>query len=280
MTDRLVTLLQRFELRAHVFQAGPFDHASHYPARPGTAYLHVLKSGRLRITDAHGAQRVVGEPCALLCTGTAAHALEPADDRASMVCAAFEFGLGYGNPLLDALPGITSLQLDEAGDLGNIAERLFIEAEGHHCGRDAILDRLMEVCVIVFLRELMERRALKLGLLAGLADPKLAKAITALHAEPANRWTLDMLAAAAGMSRARFAVRFRDVVGLTPGNYIAAWRIGLAQSLLLRGQAINVVAEAVGYASASALSRAFSAKFGRSPSAWLRESRSATAPGT
>jgi AraC-like DNA-binding protein len=133
----------------------------------------------------------------------------------------------------------------------------------------------MEVCLIVFLRELMDRRELKLGLLAGLADPKLAKAITALHAEPANHWTLAMLAAAAGMSRARFAAHFHDVVGMTPGSYIAAWRIGLAQSLLLRGQAINVVTEAVGYASASALSRAFSAKFGIPPSAWLRRSRSA-----
>jgi AraC-like DNA-binding protein len=278
MTDRLVTLLERFELRAHVFQAGPLDHASDYPPRPGVGYLHVLESGRLRITDGHREQHIVTAPCALLFTGVAAHALEPADDTVAMVCAAFEFGLGSGNPLLDALPEMTLLRLHEAGDLGNIAERLFIEADGDHCGRDAILDRLMEVCLIVFLRELMERRELKLGLLAGLADPKLAKAITALHGEPAKHWTLAMLATAAGMSRARFAARFRDVVGMTPGSYIAVWRLGLAQSLLLRGEAINVVAEAVGYASASALSRAFSAKFGRSPSAWLRGSRAAREP--
>jgi AraC-like DNA-binding protein len=72
------------------------------------------------------------------------------------------------------------------------------------------------------------------------------------------------------MSRARFAVRFKNIVGKTPGQYLAEWRLGLAQSLLRRGKPIKLIADEVGYSSASALSRAFTALRGVSPSQWLR----------
>jgi AraC-like DNA-binding protein len=72
------------------------------------------------------------------------------------------------------------------------------------------------------------------------------------------------------MSRARFAVNFRDTVGMTPGEYLGEWRLGLAQSLLRRGKPVNVVAHEVGYANASALSRAFTARRGVAPTAWLK----------
>ena len=78
------------------------------------------------------------------------------------------------------------------------------------------------------------------------------------------------LAAEAGMSRARFAVKFRDTVGMTPGSYLSEWRLGLAQSLLRRGTPVNVVADEVGYANASALSRVFTARKGEPPTAWVR----------
>ena len=74
----------------------------------------------------------------------------------------------------------------------------------------------------------------------------------------------------AGMSRSAFASTFRGVLGQTPGQYLQAWRITLAQQALLAGKPIKVVASDVGYGSEAALSRAFSAYAGLSPRAWKR----------
>ena len=122
----------------------------------------------------------------------------------------------------------------------------------------------------------MDQKHLQSGLLAGLAEPRLAKAIQAIHTQPAHAWSVETLATVAGMSRARFAASFSTIVGLTPGGYLSEWRIGIAQTLLRRGKPLQNIASAVGYGSASALSRAFSAQLGLSPKEWLkRDSASA-----
>jgi transcriptional regulator GlxA family with amidase domain len=151
-------------------------------------------------------------------------------------------------------------------------EVLFREAFEDHCGRQAILDRLAEVLIIQLLRELMDQQRIELGLLAGLSDPRLAKAINAMHADPGRAWTLAELASIANMSRARFAIRFRETVGTTPMGYISEWRLSIARSLLRRGKSVQVIAVEVGYASASALSRAFAAHTGLSPREWQKRS--------
>lgn len=84
-----------------------------------------------------------------------------------------------------------------------------------------------------------------------------ARAINAMHAEPSRAWSLGQLASTAAMSRARFAAKFRETVGTTPMAYLTEWRVGVAQSLLRRGKPVQAVADQVGYANASALSRAF-----------------------
>jgi AraC-like DNA-binding protein len=106
----------------------------------------------------------------------------------------------------------------------------------------------------------------------GLADPRLANAIAAIHERPEHPWSLEELAAAAGMSRARFAVHFREIVGVTPFDYLADWRIGMAQTLLKRGKPLKIVAPSVGYASSTALTRVFTQRVGVSPTQWLRGS--------
>lgn len=69
----------------------------------------------------------------------------------------------------------------------------------------------------------------------------------------------------AGMSRARFALRFRAIAGDTPADYPASWRIMTAQRLLKRGLLLKHVANDVGYGSAGALTRALVRKLGFSP---------------
>jgi AraC-like DNA-binding protein len=89
-----------------------------------------------------------------------------------------------------------------------------------------------------------------------------------MHEAPARDWTLDELAGVAGMSRSVFAGQFREAIGLTPGQYLQGWRVGLAQQALKRGRPLKVVAGEVGYGSEAALSRAFKAHVGLSPRAW------------
>lgn len=271
MQDRLVWLLEHFELRARVFQAGALNCGAEFSAHAGLGHLHVLQAGRVAIVPQGQAPLELDEPSALFFMSPTAHRIRPLENRVSMVCATFEFGLGEGNPLLQALPRLTVLRLKDAPLLELTMRQLFSEAEGAHCGRQGVLDRLCEIALILMFRDLMDRRQLEVGLLAGLADPQLAQAITVMHADPGHNWTLEELAQAAGMSRARFAVRFRDVVGMTPGDYLGEWRVGLAQSMLLKGKPLKLVAGDVGYGSASALSRAFAARRGRSPTQWLRE---------
>ncbi len=45
-------------------------------------------------------------------------------------------------------------------------------------------------------------------------------------------WTVAELASAAGMSRSAFALRFRQIVGETPLEYLTRWRIYKAAVLL------------------------------------------------
>ncbi|WP_290593104.1 AraC family transcriptional regulator [Arenimonas sp. SCN 70-307] len=89
-----------------------------------------------------------------------------------------------------------------------------------------------------------------------------------MHDEPATPWTLETLAARAGMSRSRFTEVFSQVVGETPAAYLAQYRITLAQQALLRGEGLERITQQVGYGSAAALSRAFSAVCGATPRAW------------
>jgi AraC-like DNA-binding protein len=49
-----------------------------------------------------------------------------------------------------------------------------------------------------------------------LVDARLAPSLEALHRQPESAWTVETMAAIAGMSHARFADHFRTTVGPTP----------------------------------------------------------------
>jgi AraC-like DNA-binding protein len=58
-------------------------------------------------------------------------------------------------------------------------------------------------------------------------------------------------------------------VGQSPAEYLAQWRLALAQAQLRQGRAVKAIAGELGYANASALSRLFAHKLGASPRHWL-----------
>ncbi len=267
--DRLDALLQRFHLEARLFHAGPLCGSHDFDAAQGVGHLHLIRSGEVRIHNG-GARAVhVTVPSLVLYPSPMDHRLvtDPLEG-AQMACASVRFGAGPANPIVSALPPFVVIPIAALDGLGPSLELLFAEAFGKSCGRLAAVNRLFEVVLIQVLRYAMVAGRTSTGMLAGLANPGLARAMVAMHEKPRHEWTLEELAARAGMSRSRFAGAFRETVGMTPGNYLAEWRITVAQDLLRRGRALKIVAHEVGYGSPAALSRAFRGKTGKSPREW------------
>ena len=139
--------------------------------------------------------------------------------------------------------------------------------------RHVVLQRLLELLLIEALRSMAICNACP-GVMSGLADERLAGAIRAIHARPADNWTVAGLAKAAALSRSAFFVRFRQAIGVAPMVYLLTWRMALAKNLL-RDKSMTVadVAERVGYSSASSFSVAFTRYVGISPGKYEQEER-------
>jgi AraC-like DNA-binding protein len=171
---------------------------------------------------------------------------------------------GAANPLMAALPARVSLPVRDP-ETRAILDVFIAEAGGGRCGSAKVLERLAEVLVIRLMRQQIEQGDAEPGVLAGLADPRLSRAIVALHEDPGRPWSNADLAVVAGMSLSRFADAFRQTVGETPQSYLRRWRMTLARQDMDRGARVQVVARRYGYASSEALARAFYRQFGVNP---------------
>jgi AraC-like DNA-binding protein len=97
----------------------------------------------------------------------------------------------------------------------------------------------------------------------------LSPALARLHAEPARRWSITELAAAAAVSRSALDSRFRQLLGISPIRYLTDWRMHIAQEMLATTETtIVAIARRVGYESEQAFSRAFKRLHGCPPSVW------------
>lgn len=93
------------------------------------------------------------------------------------------------------------------------------------------------------------------GWLFGVVDKQLGPAISAVHADPAYRWTLQALAERAHMSRSAFAQKFRETIGTSPMEYVTRWRMLLAGDRLENSNdPVSVTSLSLGYESESAFS--------------------------
>ena len=121
-------------------------------------------------------------------------------------------------------------------------------------------------------RRHLETMAAQTGWLGGLHDPLVARTLSLLHEAPAKHWTLEGLAAQTGSSRSVLVERFAHFVGRPPIQYLTQWRMQRATRLLAEPGArkVTAVAEAVGYESEAAFSRAFKKCLGMAPAVWRR----------
>ncbi|MEV5506764.1 AraC family transcriptional regulator [Streptomyces orinoci] len=176
-----------------------------------------------------------------------------------------------GRRLLDALPG---LLVRPARDAPRTLITLLAEEIGRaEPGQTAVLDRILDLLLVSVVRSwLAEAGSGAPAWLRAQRDPVAGPALRLLHQEPARPWTVALLAAEVGVSRAALARRFGTLVGEPPMAYLTQWRLALAADLLREPEAtLEAVARRVGYGSAFALSAAFKRVRGVSPRSY-RES--------
>ncbi|RUL69438.1 AraC family transcriptional regulator [Dyella choica] len=277
--DRLSGVLERFRVQAQLHHSGALCGLNHFDACEGHGYLHVLRRGQLKVSHP-GARDVpksmhFDQPTLLLYPRPFTHRFHnPPVEGSDFTCARLNFDGGSYNPLARALPSLIALPLAQVSGLDLALELLFAETDRVRCGQRLLADRIFEVVVIQLMRWLLDHpqeAGIRPGFITGLSDPRLARALVAMHDAPGEPWSLERMAECAGMSRTAFANTFREVVGQTPADYLSDWRMALAQSRLREGHSIKMLADELGYANPSALSRAFTAKVGMSPRLWLLE---------
>ncbi len=134
-------------------------------------------------------------------------------------------------------------------------------------GEAVIVDRLADILLVQALRaHLAAAGPEAASWLAGLADPRIGKALRSFHDDVAADWTVARLAAAAGMSRSSFAERFRARVGMAPLDYLTRWRMyRVRRSLIDTELPFTTIAARNGYRSRTSCSQSFKRMFGYSP---------------
>jgi AraC-like DNA-binding protein len=177
------------------------------------------------------------------------------------------------NPFLTSLPPLLKVNIRDGVSRDWIESSVRYAAEGMRHGAIAASPVMSRLSELLFAEAI---RAYAMGLpeserswLKGLGDQYVGRAIAAVNDDLARPWTVDEIAAIAGLSRSAFVERFSAAVGLPPMKYLTLSRLALAKQLLLdRSKGVAQVAARVGYEAEEAFNRAFKREFGLPPAKW------------
>ncbi|PLZ01780.1 AraC family transcriptional regulator [Burkholderia sp. WAC0059] len=164
-------------------------------------------------------------------------------------------------PFTDTLPPVVHVQCntEQASVLRWALLQLASELKLGYPGGALMAKNLAHMMFVQILRLFLnglEQRGV--GWLYAVTDSKLRAVISAIQRLPAHRWTVPELSSVAGMSRSVFAQRFKEVVGVSPIEYVTRWRMLIAVERLRNSrQTIATIAFSLGYESESAFSSAF-----------------------
>lgn len=265
--DRLTPIFARFPPHVAVQFADDLCGKMTIDHPEPVGHIHWVKSGSVRVCSETHTEDVC-EPSVIFVPGPTNHYLE-STAGAELVCAQFEFGQRYKNPLTTLGPDIIVVPIAKVAEIEVVHTLLMQEAFSDRCGRSLATSQLLQYFLLILFRHLIKTNAVPVGPLKALGDTKILRAVTAIHRDPAQAWTLERLADVATMSRATFARRFRELMGKTPLDYLTDWRMTVAQSLMAQGMPIKSIATEVGYSSTSVLTRIFTQRLGTGPRQWL-----------
>jgi len=203
--------------------------------------------------------------------------------RTSILCGSIRLPEGSAHHLLGALPNVLVARRPghhapgaHVGIAAGALTLLLDELSRSSPGRDAIVQRLVEVFVLRVLREAVEQGTLLgAGWLGGLGDPVVAKALAWLHQQEGAP-TAAGLPEAVGVSRSVLYERFQRLIGETPARYAVRWRMEQAgQAMRDQDMSVAEAADLAGYATEAAFAKAFKRVVGVPPATWRRQQAAA-----
>ncbi len=164
--------------------------------------------------------------------------------------------------------------LSEEPRVGIAFQSMLEELQTPRFGTKPLAEALMKQCLILALRNQVERGEITLLPLVGGRDPRLVRALLDLMEDPGREHTVDQLASASGMSRSLFSERFAEAFARPPMDLLKQIRLHRAANLLrATNLPVQVIGLTVGYVSRSYFSRAFRSAYGRDPKTFRDEAR-------
>ncbi|PUZ27679.1 AraC-type DNA-binding protein [Chitinophaga costaii] len=194
-----------------------------------------------------------------------------------LIGARFHFEAEHTRFLFGQLPPVVHVpeDRDQATVLRWGLERFNIEFLNNMPGRNIMMEYLAPMMLIQTLRVYLSTSPNKLhGWMAALSMPQIRQALEAIHTQPAHKWTVAELGTIAGMSRSGFALKFKEVIGLSPMDYLTQWRILIAREALKSGtKSLYEIAVSLGYDAESSFAAVFKRFVGCSPKSYMKKFR-------
>jgi AraC-like DNA-binding protein len=300
--DVLSNVLVQLRLRAEVVCRSAFSSPWGLAFPPGAAHFHMVERGTCYVEVAGQRPLLLGRGDLVFLPRGKGHRLIDVPNRRAVAyesvvgpryenartlirwggggavtkvtCGVFRFGVAGVRTVLSVLPALIHVHPSAARASlpAKLLPLLLAEATSTAPGSDLTTSRLLDILFVHGLqRWLSSAPRGSLGWVGALRDPRVGRAIAAIHGTPERSWTVGELAAVAGMSRSPFAARFTELVGEPPLKYVARWRMDVAAQFLQSGEgSVREAAERVGYTAEAAFSRAFKRAFGQPPSAYRR----------
>lgn len=188
------------------------------------------------------------------------------------LCGAYRLSGDVGSGLLNALPQVLTLSASVGDPLRDVIGLLSRELASPEPGQPTVLDRLLDILLILAIRASFREGATAPRWYQASADPRLKAALQSIHEDAGRPWSVPELAKISGLSRTAFARTFGDALGQTPMQYLTDWRTTLARDYLRNGElAPAKIADLIGYGSPYAFAAAFRRHHGCPPGAWRQQ---------
>jgi len=185
------------------------------------------------------------------------------------LCGAYVFSGDVGKGLLEALPRVLTLSAGANDPLHDVIGLMSSELGTSAPGQQTVLDRLLDILLVLAIRDWFQQSAHAPRWYHASTDPRLGPALTAMHNDAAHAWTVPELAALSKLSRAAFARIFQLALGQAPVQYLTEWRMTLARDHLRAGElTLTQIGARTGYASPYAFAAAFRRHHGVPPGQW------------
>lgn len=196
-----------------------------------------------------------------------------AGDGVGLVCGFFQFQSGLSSLIVE---GLADWILLRANDPAGSAARALFELILEECRRQptpsqTLLERLTHLLFLYVLRQQANAGQSLGGLIALARQPAFAGLLERLIEDPGQSWSLESMAACAGLSRSAFFKRFNELAGQSPGQVLLALRMRHACQLLRAGNTVEQVGAQAGYQSVAAFTRAFAKAIGMQPGAYRKQ---------